>query len=77
MNTKVPKAAIIGFIVFIIIVAFSSRVFVKIQPGERGVLYNLFSGLKVDDVYDQGLKVIAPWNKMYIYDVRNQEEKEK
>ena len=75
MNTKLPKAAVIGFVAFILIVAFGSRVFVKIQPGERGVLYNLFSGLQVDKVYDQGLKMIAPWNKMYIYNVRIQEDK--
>ena len=75
MNTKVPKAAIIGFVIFIVLVVFGSRVFIKIQPGERGVLYNLFTGLKVDNVYDQGLKMIAPWNKMYIYNVRIQEDK--
>lgn len=75
MNTKVPKAAIIGFVIFIGLVVFGSRVFIKIQPGERGVLYNLFTGLKVDNVYDQGLKMIAPWNKMYIYNVRIQEDK--
>lgn len=75
MNTKVPKAAVIGFVIFIVLVVFGSRVFIKIQPGERGVLYNLFTGLKVDNVYDQGLKMIAPWNKMYIYNVRIQEDK--
>lgn len=75
MNTKLPKFAIIAFVSFIIVIFFGARVFVKIQPGERGVLYNLFSGLKVDDVYDQGLKMIAPWNKMYIYNVRIQEDK--
>jgi prohibitin 1 len=75
MNTKFPKAAVIGFIIFILLIVFGSRVFVKIQPGERGVLYNLLSGLKVEKVYDQGLKMIAPWNKMYIYNVRIQEDK--
>lgn len=49
--------------------------FIKIDAGERGVLYNLFTGLKVDNVYDQGLKMIAPWNKMFIYNVRIQEDK--
>ncbi len=75
MNTKFPRAAVVGFVIFILLVIFGSRVFVKIQPGERGVLYNLFTGLKVEKVYDQGLKMIAPWNKMYIYNVRIQEDK--
>lgn len=75
MNRQVPRIAVIAFITFLIVVFFSSRVFVKIDAGEKGVLYNLFSGLKVDKVYDQGLKMIAPWNKMYIYNVRIQEDK--
>ena len=29
--------------------------------------YDLFTGLKEDRVYGQGLKIIAPWNKMFIY----------
>lgn len=75
MNTNFPKAAVIGFVLFLIVVFFGAKMFVKIQPGERGVLYNLFSGLQVEKVYTQGLKVIAPWNKMYIYNVRIQEDK--
>lgn len=75
MNTRFPRAAVIGFVIFILLVIFGSRVFVKISPGERGVLYNLFTGLKVEKVYDQGLKMIAPWNRMYIYNVRIQEDK--
>lgn len=75
METRIPRIAVILFITFIIIVIFSSRVFVKIKPGERGVLYDLFSGLKTEKVYTQGLKMIAPWNTMYIYDTRIQEDK--
>ena len=75
MSDKLPRIAVIAFISFIMIIFFRARLFVKIQPGERGVMYNLFSELKVDDVYDQGLKMIAPWNKMFIYNVRIQEDK--
>ena len=75
MSDKLPRIAVIAFVSLLLIAFFSTRVFVKINPGERGVLYNLFSGLKVDDVYDQGLKMIAPWNKMFIYNVRIQEDK--
>ena len=75
MNRQVPRIAVVAFIAFLIVVFFGARVFVKIDAGEKGVLYNLFTGLKVDKVYDQGLKMIAPWNKMYIYNVRIQEDK--
>ena len=33
------------------------------------------AGLKVDRVYDQGLKIIAPWNRMFIYSTRIQEDR--
>ncbi len=75
MNPKIPKIAVIAFLSLLAIIFLSARIFVKIQPGERGVLYNLFSGLQTDKVYNQGLKMIAPWNKMFIYDVRILEDK--
>jgi regulator of protease activity HflC (stomatin/prohibitin superfamily) len=54
---------------------FSSRLFVKIESGEAGVQYDLVAGLKVDHVYDQGLKIIAPWNRMFVYSTRIQEDR--
>jgi regulator of protease activity HflC (stomatin/prohibitin superfamily) len=75
MSDKIPRIAIIAFVAILLVVFFSTRIFVKIDAGERGVMYSLFSGLKVDKVYEQGLKMIAPWNKMYIYNVRIQEDK--
>jgi len=35
----------------------------------------LVAGLKVDRVYDQGLKIIAPWNRMFVYSTRIQEDR--
>ncbi|MBF0228047.1 MAG: prohibitin family protein [Desulfamplus sp.] len=34
------------------------------------------SGTVINKVYDEGLNIIAPWDKMYIYDVRIQEKKQ-
>ena len=49
--------------------------FVEIESGEAGVQYDLVKGLKVDRVYDQGLKIIAPWNRMFVYSTRIQEDR--
>lgn len=50
---------------------------VTIGSGEAGVLYKQFGGGTVTDkTYPEGFHVLAPWNKMYIYNVRNQEVKE-
>lgn len=75
MNSSFPKWLIPAFGIFLFVVLFSSRLFVKIDAGEAGVQYDLFTGLKVDHVYGQGLKVIAPWNRMYIYSTRIQEDR--
>lgn len=75
MNAQFPKWLIPAFGAFLFILVFSSRLFVKIDAGEAGVQYDLFTGLNEDKVFGQGLKVIAPWNKMFIYSTRIQEDR--
>ena len=75
MKTSFPKWLIPAFAAFLFVLVFSSRLFVKIESGEAGVQYDLVAGLKVDRVYDQGLKIIAPWNRMFIYSTRIQEDR--
>jgi len=75
MNPSVPKWLIPAFGIFLFVILFSSRLFVKIEAGEAGVQYDLVAGLKVDKVYDQGLKIIAPWNRMFVYSTRIQEDR--
>ncbi|HIB76232.1 MAG TPA: prohibitin family protein [Flavobacteriales bacterium] len=61
-----------------IVLFLSKWIFVKIDAGEKGVLYHLLGeGLDVETVYPQGLHLIAPWNTMYIYDVKIHESFEK
>jgi regulator of protease activity HflC (stomatin/prohibitin superfamily) len=65
---------VLGFF-FVFLVAFFWRdIFIKIGPGEEGVLYRLFYGGTVTDrVYHEGLRIVFPWDTMYIYDVRLQQ----
>merc|ERR1712086_373803 len=57
---------------------FGSSMFVTINPGQKGVLFKtLGDGLDKDYVYGQGLHVIAPWNDMIVYDVKETETFEK
>ena len=59
----------------ILIIVLSNTTFLTIEPGQKGVKFKRFGGgLVKDEVYDQGFHVIAPWNKMYIYDVRINEQ---
>lgn len=72
---KLPKIAlpvIIAAIVLIIILAKSA---VTIESGRAGVLYKTFGGGVVTDEppLNEGFHIIAPWNKVFIYEVRQQE----
>ena len=64
-----------GLVIFFLLLSVSGSMFLTIEPGEKGVLFRRFSGgLDKDNIYSQGFQIIAPWNKMYRYDVRVQEE---
>lgn len=62
---------VIFLIVFLLLL---NRVLVLIGPGEAGVLYKtLAGGTDIETVYPEGLRLIWPWDKMFIYNCRVQE----
>lgn len=66
--------AVVGFFLFMIL---TSSTFLTIDAGERGVLFRPFStGLDKENVYQPGFHVVAPWNTMYVYDVREKQLEE-
>ena len=76
---KLPKIAlplIIGAIVLVIILSKSA---ITIGSGEAGVLYKTFDdGVVTDEPpLGEGFHIIAPWNKVFVYEVRQQELFEK
>ncbi len=75
---KFIKYGVYAFLAFFLFTILSNTTFLTIDPGEKGVLFERFSGgLNKDKVYDQGFHIVMPWNKMYIYDVRTNEALEK
>jgi regulator of protease activity HflC (stomatin/prohibitin superfamily) len=59
---------------FMVVGYMSHRIFHTILPGEAGVHWSRFKGgTRVDYVYPEGMSVIPPWDKLYIYNVRIQE----
>jgi prohibitin 1 len=77
-NQGLPKAMIMGVVGLIFVVMFGSSMFVTIDSGEKGVLFKKFGGgLEKDVVYGQGFHVVAPWNDMFVYDVKIHETFEK
>jgi regulator of protease activity HflC (stomatin/prohibitin superfamily) len=74
LNLKkiLPIAIIIGVVLLIIL--FWSRMTVTIPGGHGGVLFKLFAGgIDTERTYREGFHFIAPWNKMYVYETRQQE----
>jgi regulator of protease activity HflC (stomatin/prohibitin superfamily) len=76
---KLPKIGlpiIIGLIVLVILFAKSA---VTINSGEAGVLFKTFGeGVVVDEPpMGEGFHLVAPWNKVFVYEVRQQELFEK
>lgn len=68
----VPIAITAGSVLALIILI--SSMSVTIDAGHAGVLFRLFTGgLETEKTYGEGFHLIAPWNKMYIYEVRQQE----
>lgn len=74
---KLITTGVLIFIALIIILIFSNATFLTIDAGERGVLFKRFSGgLEKEKIYQPGFHMIAPWNTMYVYDVREQQMEE-
>lgn len=48
---------------------------VRIDSGHRGVLWSFFGGTQAE-VYNEGVNIVPPWNRMYVYSVRMQDRKE-
>ncbi|MDD4922144.1 MAG: prohibitin family protein [Bacteroidales bacterium] len=60
-------------LVFIFMVAlFWKNIFISLDSGQQGIRWSRFSGTKLDEYYGEGLQIIWPWDKMYIYNTRIQ-----
>ncbi len=72
-----PKRLNIIYIIagVVILLIFLSKASVTINAGESGVLFRTFgNGVETDRTYGEGFHIIAPWNKMIKYEVRQQEK---
>jgi len=78
LNLKkiLPIAAIIFGVM--IVFALWSKMTVTVQSGQAGVIFRLLDGgVDTENTYTEGFHFIFPLNKMFIYDVRQQEVSEK
>lgn len=71
---RLPKAIVPIIIVVVIAIIFISNSTVNINSGEAGVLFKRFGGGVVTDEapLKEGFHIVAPWNTVFIYEVRQQ-----
>ena len=72
---RLPKIALPVVFILILLVILISKSAITIGSGEAGVLYKTFGGGVVTDKppLDEGFHIVAPLNRVYVYEVRQQE----
>lgn len=65
-------------VVFIVLIAFGSSMTVTIPEGHSGVIFRQFGGGldPKEEPFGEGFHIIAPWNRMIVYEIRQQEVSE-
>lgn len=71
-GTRLPWRWIGVQILALILVFFWDRIFIVIHSGEAGVLWSRFAGTQIGRVYGEGLQIVSPLDRMYVYEVRKQ-----
>jgi len=76
---KLPKIGLPILILIVFTIIFISKSTETIGSGEAGVLYRTFGGGVVTEEppLGEGFHLVAPWNKVIVYEVRQQEVFEK
>jgi len=76
-TSKPPIRTILLIVLGVIGVIVFMSMTVTIGAGRAGVLFRTFGGgIDLDMTYGEGFHIIAPWNTMEVYEVRQQEIKE-
>ncbi|MBC8754947.1 prohibitin family protein [Kordia sp. YSTF-M3] len=71
---KLPKIGIPILIVVIGLIILIAKSAVTIGSGERGVLYKWIGGVETEEApLGEGFQIVAPWNQVFKYNVRQQE----
>ena len=70
---KLPKIGLPIIFTIAVVLILISKAAVTIGPGEGGVLFERFGdGINTDKTYGEGFHIVATWNSMLIFKVRQQ-----
>jgi len=76
---RLPKYVLPGILGFFVLIILISKSAITIGSGQAGVLYRTFDGGVVTEEppLGEGFHIVAPWNRVFVYEVRQQELFEK
>lgn len=67
--------ALLSLVLLFLFAILYNRIVYNVGPGEAGVIwYRFFDGTNLEEVYGEGIHLIFPWDRFYVYDVRVQQE---
>ena len=70
---KLPKVGLTIIIVAVVLIIVLAKSAVTIGPGEGGVIFERFGdGINTEKTYGEGFHIVAPWNDMLVFKVRQQ-----
>jgi len=76
-NRRFLPFIVFFLIAIILLIYLSSSIFYTIQPGERAIIFEKFSGgLDKDRIIMPGFHIKAPYNDLYVYDVTENQVEE-
>jgi len=77
MKKRQQVMIVAGAIVLVVLLLFGSKMFYTIRPGDRAVIFKKFAGgLDKDNIVIPGFHVVAPWNDVIKYNVKEQKSEE-
>ena len=73
INRNELRLGLVTLIVLLVLTLLYPRIVISIYPGKIGVQWSrFFGGTITSRHYNEGIRVIVPWNEMYIYNKRLQ-----
>lgn len=71
---KIAVGSVLFAFLFAVVYFFNS-IFIYVYPGQTGILFSALSDEPLPDAsYKEGLYIVAPWNKMYVWDTKLQKK---
>lgn len=70
----VARSGVVLGMLVLVALFLTPDIFVTVQSGEVGVLYRRFGGgTQTEQVIGEGMTLVSPWDRLFIYNVRVQE----